>query len=69
MKVKVAISKTYYKSSTIDIEVPDNIKEDDIIDYLYELDYRTSKLTSELADASLHAAGDMEVEAFEIISE
>ena len=68
MKVKVAISKTYYKSSTIEVEIPDDIKEDDVIEYLYNLDYRTSELTSDLADASLHAAGDMEVEAFEIIN-
>lgn len=67
MKIKVAITKTYYKATTIEIDVPDEIDEQDFEDYLYELDYRTSELTSALANASLNAAGDMEIEGFELL--
>jgi len=67
MKIKVAITKTYYKAATIEMDVPDDIDEQDIEDYLYELDWRTSELTSALADSSLNAAGDMEVEGFDIL--
>jgi len=67
MKIKVAITKTYYKATTIEIDVPDEIDEQDFEDYLYELDYRTSELTNALADASFNAAGDMEIEGFELL--
>lgn len=67
MKIKVTITKTYYKATTIEIDVPDEIDEQDFEDYLYELDYRTSELTSALADASLNDAGDMEIEGFELL--
>ena len=64
-KVDVSISKSYYKSTVVTIEIPDDVQEGDIMDYLCELDDKTSELTDELADASFNSDGSMEIEEWD----
>ena len=65
MKVKVTITKNYYKGASIDMEIPDDVLEEDYHEYLYSLDWKTSELTDELSNGNFNAAGDMEIECVE----
>ena len=65
MKINVSITKNYYKSMVVPVEIPEHIEEDMIVDYLEEKMSLT--LTDELADASFNEAGPMEIEEWDFI--
>jgi len=64
-KVEVLITKTYYKATTMMVEVPKDIKDDDIHDYLLKLEDDTCILSNELANASLN--GDLDGVEVELV--
>ena len=56
--VKVQVIKTYYKSTTVEVNVPDHITDDEMGTYLEQLDSKTAMFSDALADASLSADMD-----------
>jgi len=56
--VKVLVTKTYYKSTTVPMSVPDHLTDDEIQQYVESQENKTSELSDALADASLNADMD-----------
>jgi hypothetical protein len=64
-KVKVRVSKYYYKTTEVEVDVPSHIKFADLQDYLDNLEDETSQFTDALAAASLNSeAGTFLLEPF-----
>jgi len=55
MKISVQVTKTYYKSTVVELEVSDDIHEDDVYSYLEKLEDEDFLLSDALGDASLEA--------------
>ena len=61
--VQVQVTKTYYKSTVVDMEVPEHLTEDEVHGYVEAQERKTSELSDALADASLNADMDgLEIE-------
>jgi len=61
--VQVMVTKTYYKATTVDMEVPEHLTDDEIHVYVEKKESIDSKLSDALADASLNAdMNGMEIE-------
>ena len=66
MKVQVTVSKNYYKATTVEIEVPDGMDDQDVWNYLDDMQNKRLELSDALADASLNEAGDLEIEHIDL---
>lgn len=60
--VEVQVTKSYYKSTTMNVEVPEHLTDDEIHTYVEQQENKTSELSDALADASLNSDGNMEIE-------
>ena len=52
-KVEVTLTRTYYKTATIEVEVDENIKDDELIVYLTNNEELDSKLENNLGESDL----------------
>jgi len=52
--VQVQITKTYYKSTTAEVEVPEHLTDDELHTYIEQQEAKDSELSDRLADASLN---------------
>lgn len=57
-KVSVTATRYYSKQTTIEIDVPMNIKDDELIDFLTENDELTEEIEQRLFEDSLSADDD-----------
>lgn len=64
-QVKVQVTKTYYKSTVIEIDVPEHLTDDEVHAFAESMENRHSTLSDALADASLN--GDMDGVEIEIL--
>lgn len=62
-QVEVQVTKTYYKSTTLTVDVPEHLTDDEVHTFIEKLNDKTNNLTDELADASLNEdMGGVEIE-------
>ena len=61
-KVEVYVVKNYWKSATIEVEVPDDVKEDDVHEWLEAKEQKDNHFSDELANGSLQGDGLIEIE-------
>lgn len=62
-QVEVQVTKTYYKSTTLTVDVPGHLTDDEVHTFIEKLNDKTNNLTDELADASLNEdMGGVEIE-------
>ncbi len=57
-KVSVTATRYYSKQTTVEIDVPVDIQDDDLIDFLTENKELDEKIENGIFDASLHADDD-----------
>ena len=57
-KVSITLSRTYYKTATIEVEVDENLKDDELRDFLIENEKIDSLLENELSEQSLYGGDD-----------
>ena len=57
-KVSITLSRTYYKTATIEVEVDENLKDDELRDFLIEDEKIDSLLENELSEQSLYGGDD-----------
>ena len=57
-KVVVTLTRTYYKTATIEVEVDENIKDDELIVYLTNNEELDSKLENKLGESDLDGGDD-----------
>lgn len=57
-KVSVTATRYYSKQTTVEIDVPVNIKDDELIDFLTENDELTEEIEQKLFEDSLSADDD-----------
>jgi len=57
-KVQVTLTRTYYKTTTIEIEVDESIVGDELKDYLIENEELDTELENELGNADLDGGDD-----------
>ena len=58
-KVKVTITRTYFKTAEVEIDVPINIQDDELVDHLVESEKLDELVEEGIYQASLNA-GDTE---------
>ena len=67
-KVKVQVIKTYYKTSEVELELPDHIDSGDFDAVDLYIDSKSTELSDALANASLNADMDgIDIENWELI--
>ena len=64
MKVKVEVSKTYYKKNELEIELPAHLKFSEVKDYLF--DNYNLKLGDSLSDATLMSDDTIKIKIKEV---
>lgn len=57
-KVSVTLTRTYSKTATIEIEVDENLKDEELRNYLTENEELDTDLENELGEASLDGGDD-----------
>jgi hypothetical protein len=57
-KVEVTLTRTYYKTATIEVEVDENIKDDELIVYLTNYEGLDTDLENELGESDLDGGDD-----------
>ena len=64
-QVNIQITKTYHKSTTLTVDVPEHLTDDEVHAYIEIQENKNSKLSDVLADASLNT--DMDGVEIEIL--
>ena len=49
----ITVTKAYYKAVEVEVEVPNNLSEDELKDFIEQSEQLSSKIDNELADSSL----------------
>lgn len=57
-KVSVTLTRTYFKTTTIEVEVDENLKDDELRDFLTESEEIDSLLENSLGETDLYGGDD-----------
>lgn len=62
-QVEVQVTKTYYKSTTLTVDVPEHLTDDEVHTFIEKIEDKTSTLSDALDNASLNEdMGGVEIE-------